>query len=71
MYFDANQLANGALVTGYDICIVGAGAAGIALAARLVGGTKKVLLISNGSSSASAAEPPPMKPYTRARWARS
>lgn len=30
MYFDANQLSPDAEVSGYDICIVGAGAAGIA-----------------------------------------
>ena len=57
MYFDANQLANDAVVSGYDICIVGAGAAGIAMAHRLIGCDKRILLISNGASSAAAQSP--------------
>ena len=48
MYCDATDLAPGTMVTGYDLCIAGAGAAGIAMAQRLIGSSKKVLLLANG-----------------------
>ena len=34
MYFDANQIPNGTTLSNFDVCIVGAGAAGIAMAIR-------------------------------------
>lgn len=48
MYRDATELAPDTIVTGYDLCIAGAGAAGIAMAQRLIGSSKKVLLLVNG-----------------------
>jgi choline dehydrogenase-like flavoprotein len=57
MYFDANQLPDGATLRGFDICIVGAGAAGIAMAARLIPSNKKVLMVSSGPPSAPVETP--------------
>lgn len=59
MYLDASQLPDGITLKGYDICISGAGAAGIALAMRLAGSSKKVLMICSGSSSDSKPNPNP------------
>ncbi len=42
--FDSNQLANNF----YDICIIGGGAAGIAMATQLIGSKKQVLVLSSG-----------------------
>lgn len=61
MYFDANQLLNGATLAGFDICIVGAGAAGIALASRLNGSSLKVLVLSNGQPSDTGSTPDPIR----------
>jgi choline dehydrogenase-like flavoprotein len=58
MYLDANQIPNGAVLGGFDICIVGAGAAGIAMAARLAATDKKVLVITSGSSTGRYAPSP-------------
>src|SRR5438128_338299 len=57
MYANANQLPAGATLTGFDICIAGAGVAGIAMAQRLIGSTKKVLLLVNGSSIDAGRQP--------------
>jgi len=57
MYANANELQAGATMTGFDICIAGAGAAGIAMAQRLIGSSKKVLLLVNGSSTDAGPEP--------------
>src|SRR5882672_8090922 len=51
MYLDANHIPNGTILGGYDICIVGAGAAGIAMAARLASTNKRVLVITTGDST--------------------
>lgn len=48
MYLLAHELPDNTLLQGFDICIVGAGAAGIAMAKRLVGTSAKVLLLTNG-----------------------
>jgi len=48
MYRNADQLHDGEILKGYDICIVGAGAAGISMAQRLLGTSQKVLLVSSG-----------------------
>jgi choline dehydrogenase-like flavoprotein len=57
MYMDANDIPNDKVLSGYDVCIVGAGAAGIAMAVRLIPTGKNVLVITSGSSS--AVKPPP------------
>jgi choline dehydrogenase-like flavoprotein len=49
MYLDANELAAGFTLGGSDICIVGSGAAGISMAARLSSTSRKVLVITSGS----------------------
>ena len=49
MYQQAEQLPQGAILQGYDICIVGAGAAGIAIAQRLAQSSLKVLLLVSGA----------------------
>lgn len=48
MYLNAEHLPNGASLQDFDICIVGAGAAGIAMAKRLIGSPQKVLLLASG-----------------------
>ncbi len=48
MYLNADQLPNGTILQDFDICIVGAGAAGIAMAKRLIGSPRRVLLLSSG-----------------------
>ncbi len=49
MYLHAEQLPAGAVLSGFDLCIVGAGAAGIAMAQRLAGSALSVLLLVSGS----------------------
>ena len=49
MYAFADQLDADAVVQDFDICIVGAGAAGIAMAQRLAGSSLKVILLVSGS----------------------
>lgn len=51
MYLNAEELDHGKIINDYDICIIGAGAAGISLATKLHGSTKKVLLLDSGISS--------------------
>ena len=48
MYAFADQLDAGAVVQDFDICIVGAGAAGIAMAQRLANTSVTVLLLVSG-----------------------
>ena len=48
MYQHADQLPADSILEGFDICIVGAGAAGIAMAQRLAGSSLKVLLLVSG-----------------------
>ena len=59
MYVNADTLPNGTTLSGYDLCIVGAGAAGIAIAQRLIGTHKKVLLVSAGEANDNGAPPNP------------
>ena len=49
MYVYADQLPADAILQDFDICIVGAGAAGIAMAHRLANSTLKVILLVSGS----------------------
>ncbi len=48
MYRYADQLPEGTLLQGFDICIVGAGAAGIAMAQRLANTSLKVIMLVSG-----------------------
>ena len=48
MYVYADQLPAGITLQGFDICIVGAGAAGIAMAHRLANSSLKVILLVSG-----------------------
>lgn len=48
MYLRSEAVAD--VVDGYDICIAGAGAAGLAAARRLVGSSKRVLVLAAGSA---------------------
>ena len=50
MYFYADHLPDGAILQGFDICIIGAGAAGIAMAQRLANTSLKVLLLVSGGA---------------------
>lgn len=50
MYLNADQLPPETLLQNYDLCIVGAGAAGLAMAHRLAGSSLRVLLLSSGSA---------------------
>ena len=47
MHTDARTLENGALITG-DLCIVGAGAAGISIALEWIGTGRRVILLEGG-----------------------
>jgi choline dehydrogenase-like flavoprotein len=49
MYVQAEDVSGE--IRGFDICIVGAGAAGIPMAKRLIGSNKKVLLVVSGRST--------------------
>jgi choline dehydrogenase-like flavoprotein len=49
MYLHADQLPPHTHLQGYDICIVGAGAAGLAMAKRLIGTGRSVLVLASGS----------------------
>ena len=48
MFDDANRVESGQILTA-DVCIVGAGAAGISLALRLAGTGRSVLLLESCS----------------------
>jgi choline dehydrogenase-like flavoprotein len=48
MHLNSEQLLEGTVLGGYDICIVGAGAAGLSMAKRLVGTGKRVLVLAAG-----------------------
>lgn len=48
MYVHADQLPEGTLLQGFDVCIIGAGAAGIAMAQRLAHTSVKVILLVSG-----------------------
>jgi choline dehydrogenase-like flavoprotein len=47
MHIDARSLDNGSLIEG-DLCIIGAGAAGISMALEWIGSGRKVILLSGG-----------------------
>ena len=47
MHIDARKLENNTLIEG-DICIVGAGAAGITLAMQFIGSPLKIILLEGG-----------------------
>ncbi|MEZ4668107.1 MAG: GMC oxidoreductase [Anaerolineae bacterium] len=51
MYLNAENLPDGTVLQNVDVCIVGAGAAGIPMARRLIGSGKKVLLLVSGQSA--------------------
>lgn len=48
MYLYADQLPDSTVLQGFDLCIVGAGAAGIAMAQRLAKSSLKVILLVSG-----------------------
>ena len=48
MYLHADQLPANTILSDFDVCIVGAGAAGIAMAQRFTGSSLKVLLLVSG-----------------------
>lgn len=48
MYIHADQLPEGTILQGFDVCIVGAGAAGIAMAQRLANTSVQVVLLVSG-----------------------
>jgi choline dehydrogenase-like flavoprotein len=51
MYLHADRFPPGVRLSDYDICIVGAGAAGIAIAHRLIGSSLRVLLLASGAAT--------------------
>jgi choline dehydrogenase-like flavoprotein len=51
MYVNADQLPAETLLQGFDVCIVGAGAAGLPMARRLNGTGKKVLVLASGHAA--------------------
>lgn len=57
MYKNADNLEEGSVLSEYDICIVGTGAAGISIAKKLLGANKKVLLLASGISSDRGYDP--------------
>ena len=48
MYLYADQLPEGTVLQGFDLCVVGAGAAGIAMAQRLANSSLTVILLVSG-----------------------
>jgi choline dehydrogenase-like flavoprotein len=59
LYSDALRIPNHSILDGFDICIIGAGAAGIAMATRLAGSSKNVLMLCNGTPSDAGQTPNP------------
>ena len=51
MHTDARSLDSGAIISG-DICIIGAGAAGISLALEFLNSNYQVVLLEGGGASA-------------------
>src|SRR3954468_17905238 len=51
MYRNASELQDGETLSGFDVCIVGGGVAGIAMATRLIGSHLKVLVLESGVST--------------------
>lgn len=50
MYKNADEFPDGEILRGFDVCIIGGGAAGIAMATRLIGSRLKVLVLESGVS---------------------
>ncbi|MEI6875184.1 MAG: GMC oxidoreductase [Spirochaetota bacterium] len=48
MHLNSEALPEGTLLKDYDICVAGAGAAGLAMARRFAGGSKRVLVLAAG-----------------------
>jgi len=48
MYLSSEQIPSGTVLEDFDLCIVGAGAAGLPLARRLAGTSRRVLLLAAG-----------------------
>ena len=55
MYLYADQLPESTVLQGFDLCIVGAGAAGIAIAQRLANSSLTVILLVSGGPGDRAA----------------
>ncbi|MBA2355375.1 MAG: GMC family oxidoreductase, partial [Acidobacteria bacterium] len=53
MHIDARTLDTGSLIEG-DLCIIGAGAAGISLALQWIGSTRRVILVEGGGFTVEA-----------------
>jgi choline dehydrogenase-like flavoprotein len=51
MHLGADQFPDNTILLDFDICIVGAGAAGWAMAKRLTGSSVKVWVLSSGSAT--------------------
>ncbi len=49
MYLSSDQFPAGTILENYDLCIVGAGAAGLSLARKLAGTSKKILVLAAGT----------------------
>lgn len=58
MYSIADQIPPSAVLSGFDICIAGAGAAGIALAMRLLSSARRVLVLESGEPTDAGAPDP-------------
>ena len=65
MYLTAEHLPDGTLLKNFDICIVGAGAAGIPMAKRLIGTAKRVLLLASGQPTDRGLPIPPRQSIYR------
>jgi choline dehydrogenase-like flavoprotein len=59
VYSDALKIPNDSILDGFDICIIGAGAAGIAMATRLAGSSKNVVMLCNGTPNDAGPTPNP------------
>ena len=53
MHIDTRTLAPGTLIEG-DLCIIGAGAAGISIALEWIGSSRKVILLEGGGFNVEA-----------------
>ena len=59
MYLDGNKIPNGTVINDDDICIVGAGAAGIVMAAQFAKEKKKRVVVINSGASTGRGRPSP------------
>ena len=64
MFQNADTLLNGSILSDFDICIAGAGVAGLVIASRFAGGSTRVLVLCDGLPSDTGPDPDPTRQLT-------